>query len=181
MERTPEEVIEHLRSYITERFFDEGLTELLQEAADTIERLNTMLIEEARKSEEAEERANGIKRAPVEPIFIPSTIHPNCRCVGPKATTKTDHHRMICDQLTAVYTAKNHDYGDSFARVRGMHPEAICIRLWDKLLRLESLMGGKKAQVDESIEDTLKDLANYAIMELMERHLDQDREERDDE
>ena len=34
---------------------------------------------------------------------------------------------------------------------------------------------GEKAKVsDESIEDTLLDLANYAVMELVERRVDRD-------
>ena len=45
-----------------------------------------------------------------------------------------------------------------------------CIRLEDKLNRLKSLTVNNKAQQvnDESIEDTLLDLANYAIMAVME-------------
>ena len=45
---------------------------------------------------------------------------------------------------------------------------------WSRLVRL---MGGAEAQVnDESIEDTLADLANYANMELLERRIDKLRE-----
>ena len=43
-----------------------------------------------------------------------------------------------------------------------------CIRLEDKLNRLKSLNFSKSAKVNESIEDTLMDLANYAIMTLIE-------------
>lgn len=47
---------------------------------------------------------------------------------------------------------------------------AILIRLNDKLNRLETLMNGAEQHVsDESVEDTLLDLANYCIMELVER------------
>ena len=147
MQRNPEEVIELLRSYTTERYFDEGLTALLQEAADTIERL--MKIDEIRSKEDA---------------------------TAAFSITKTDLHAEICIELTDTYTAKNHDYGDSFARIRERYPQAIMIRLWDKLLRLETLLFGEKAEVDESIEDTLKDMANYAIMELVERKLDEKRQ-----
>ena len=79
-------------------------------------------------------------------------------------------HKEICDKLNGTYRAKNSDYGDSFAKVRDAYPNAILIRLHDKLSRLESLLGGAKRQVaDESIDDTLLDLANYCIMELVER------------
>ena len=83
---------------------------------------------------------------------------------------KVEMHKQICDELNRVYEAKNHDYGDSFARVRTQYPQSINIRLWDKLLRLDQLNNGAVAQVkDESIEDTLLDMANYCIMEVIER------------
>lgn len=79
-------------------------------------------------------------------------------------------HWTICRDLHDTYKAKNADYGDSFAQVREKYPNAILIRLNDKMNRLESLMNGAEQHVnDESVEDTLLDLANYCIMELVER------------
>ena len=79
-------------------------------------------------------------------------------------------HWTICQELFETYKAKNADYGDSFAQVRDKYPNAILIRLNDKLNRLETLMNGAEQHVnDESVEDTLFDLANYCIMELIER------------
>lgn len=48
-----------------------------------------------------------------------------------------------------------------------------CIRLADKLNRLESLTLNNNEQKvsDESIVDTLMDLANYSIMTLIELNL----------
>jgi len=83
--------------------------------------------------------------------------------------TKPEKHAAICQRMNAIYSAKNHDYGDSFAQLRKRQPNAILVRLYDKYLRLETLMQGEKAQVAESIDDTLIDLANYCIMELIER------------
>lgn len=85
---------------------------------------------------------------------------------------KEDVHSDICQMLHETYKAKNADYGDSFALVRGKYSNAILIRLNDKLNRLETLMNGGKQHVDESIDDTLLDLANYCIMELVERRSD---------
>lgn len=79
-------------------------------------------------------------------------------------------HWTICQKLFETYKAKNADYGYSFAQVREKYPNAILIRLNDKLNRLETLMNGAEQHVnDESIEDTLLDGANYCIMELVER------------
>ena len=87
-------------------------------------------------------------------------------------TPKGELHRRICEELNNTYKKKNADYGDSFARTRDKYPMAIMVRLWDKINRLETLLNGKRAEVDESIDDTLLDLANYAIIELMERKVD---------
>jgi hypothetical protein len=83
---------------------------------------------------------------------------------------KAQIHADICVKLNNTYQAKNADYGDSFAKVRKEYPEAICVRLMDKLERLKTLYAGNTQQVaDESIDDTLLDLANYCIMEVVER------------
>ena len=80
-------------------------------------------------------------------------------------------HKDFCDTLNIIYRQKNHDYGDSFAKVRSVVPNAIIVRLMDKLERLKTLLGkGEEAQViDEGVDDTLMDMANYCIMELIER------------
>lgn len=87
--------------------------------------------------------------------------------------TNIEIHREICKKMTETYEAKNADYGDSFSKLRKEYPEAICIRLQDKLNRLKTLITGHIQKVtDESIEDTLLDIANYAVMELVERKLE---------
>lgn len=83
---------------------------------------------------------------------------------------KVDTHRGICEALNALYEQKNHDYGDSFAKSFEEYGMAMpCIRLEDKLNRLKALTKNTAKVSDESIEDTLMDLANYAIMTLVER------------
>ena len=80
-------------------------------------------------------------------------------------------HKRICTDLNNLYRRKNSDYGDSFGQSFSKFGLTMpCIRLSDKLNRLESLTINKNNQQvnDESIEDTLMDLANYAIMTLVE-------------
>lgn len=83
---------------------------------------------------------------------------------------KTDAHRKICYELNTLYSRKNHDYGDSFHQTfidEGMAMSRI--RLTDKLNRFKKLTLAPDQQVnDESIRDTLLDLANYAIMTILE-------------
>lgn len=83
---------------------------------------------------------------------------------------KAERHLEICKKLNTIYKSKNQDYGDSFGKsYREYGMVMACIRLEDKLNRLKVLSKNKEHQVkDESIEDTLKDLANYAILTLIE-------------
>lgn len=74
----------------------------------------------------------------------------------------------ITMDMAKTYEAKNHDYGNSFEQsLDKFGLVASVVRLGDKMNRVESLTK-KKAQVkDESIKDTLLDMANYAIMTVM--------------
>ena len=81
------------------------------------------------------------------------------------------HHAAVCMELNALYDRKNQDYGDSFHKTYLEEGMAMArIRLSDKLERFKKLSrADEEARVkDESIRDTLKDLANYAIMTVME-------------
>jgi hypothetical protein len=94
------------------------------------------------------------------------------------STQETDEryvvHAALCNVMHDLYIRKNQDYGNSFAVLRKEYPPAICIRLFDKYLRLKTLIFDAKDPrvVDESIEDTLMDIANYCVMELTERYMD---------
>ena len=86
---------------------------------------------------------------------------------------RTEYHKELCDKLHQMYEEKNSDYGDSFRKVRDEFPIAICVRLSDKLNRVKALMqNGTHRVKEESIDDTLLDLANYALLELVERESD---------
>lgn len=83
---------------------------------------------------------------------------------------KMTRHKAICDGIHDLYERKNHDYGDSFGQSFRDHGIlAGVIRIEDKFNRLKTLAGGSEQKVqDESIRDTLRDMANYAIMTLLE-------------
>ncbi len=84
--------------------------------------------------------------------------------------TKIERHLAICAEMAELYDRKNRDYGDAFHLSyleEGMAMPRI--RLSDKLNRFKNLSRSKEVKVsDESIRDTLIDLANYAIMTIME-------------
>ena len=74
----------------------------------------------------------------------------------------------IVKSMTELYAKKNHDYGNSFDegcdKIGVGYPLG---RLLDKMNRLIACMGKEdEMQVNESIEDTLTDLACYSVMTL---------------
>lgn len=83
---------------------------------------------------------------------------------------KANKHMEICKKLNDIYIKKNHDYGDAFSESYGRYGAVMpIIRLEDKLNRFRNLVMNGNAEVNtESMEDTLLDLANYAIMTVME-------------
>lgn len=89
--------------------------------------------------------------------------------VGTEADAKVELHREICEEIHDLYETKNHDYGDSFGK--GFREYGLImpvIRLEDKLNRLKQLVDREGLVKNESVEDTLIDLANYAIMTVLE-------------
>ena len=74
----------------------------------------------------------------------------------------------IVKEMTELYAKKNHDYGNSFDegcdKIGMGYPLG---RLLDKMNRLIACMGKEdKMQINESIDDTLTDLACYSVMTL---------------
>ena len=84
--------------------------------------------------------------------------------------SKVQMHLNICNEINRLYARKNHDYGDSFHQTFVEEGMAMArIRLGDKFNRFKTLSRGEDQKVnDESIRDTLIDLANYAIMTVVE-------------
>lgn len=74
----------------------------------------------------------------------------------------------ILNKMKTIYNSKNADYGNSFGKsLDEFGIIASTVRISDKVNRLINLTKGNKARVkDESLEDTLLDLANYAVMTI---------------
>ena len=79
-------------------------------------------------------------------------------------------HMELCKYLNNLYAIKNKKYGDSFSiTVQKYGIIAALTRLSDKWQRFETLILTKDPGTpDESIRDTLLDMANYCIMTVME-------------
>lgn len=76
----------------------------------------------------------------------------------------------ITDEMNALYERKNHDYGNSFSDTfEKLGAVSAVTRMYDKMNRIVSLVSTKEQKVnDESLRDTLIDIANYAVMTIME-------------
>lgn len=87
-------------------------------------------------------------------------------------------HEDLMDQIHETYIQKNRAYGNSFDKSCDKYgPIAALTRMSDKWNRLETLLlDSDIPQGDESVKDTLLDLANYCIMTYM--WLDEKGEER---
>ena len=88
---------------------------------------------------------------------------------------KAEIHKNLCEYIHNLYETKNSDYGDS------MHPlyeeyglTAFNVLFSIKLNRIKSLMTKDKPNY-ESLEDTLMDLANYALIALTEMKNEQEK------
>lgn len=82
--------------------------------------------------------------------------------------SNSEQFKAIVDGMSELYTRKNHDYGDSFTQtVDEFGLVAPAIRLSDKLNRFKSLIKSPSQVTDEKLEDTLIDMASYAIMTVI--------------
>ena len=77
----------------------------------------------------------------------------------------------ITKEMADLYKRKNADYGNSFSKIYNEFGlQSTVIRLQDKINRLKTFsnLNYKMKVNDESIRDTLIDIANYSIMTIME-------------
>ncbi len=75
-----------------------------------------------------------------------------------------EHFFLKCVELLKQ---KGHDYAPEDDVLRNFRKHGIfgiCVRLEDKINRLENLSKGDKKAMNESLEDTLIDIANYACL-----------------
>lgn len=73
----------------------------------------------------------------------------------------------LTQEMAQTYEAKNADYGNSFDKsLDEFGLVASLVRMTDKLNRAKQL-SRQDARVDESMRDTLMDLANYAVMTVL--------------
>lgn len=81
-------------------------------------------------------------------------------------------HQELCEHLTETYKNKNADYGNSFSEMFAELGIITAItRIGDKYNRLKNLTTKSPQDIqikNETIRDTLLDMANYCILTIME-------------
>lgn len=94
----------------------------------------------------------------------------------PLVSEQSKEFELILDDLFQMHKKKTADY--SAWNIKGAGEQGVAVRLWDKTARLMNLMGwdigtGKWSQPkepkNESVDDTLMDLASYAIIMIILR------------
>lgn len=106
----------------------------------------------------------------IEALDLIGSVMNELKILGqrPELDSSVDSFMDITTNMAKVYAAKNHDYGNSFdCSLSKFGLIAGLVRMGDKMNRLESLINKKAMVKDESIRDTLLDLASYCIMTVM--------------
>ena len=83
----------------------------------------------------------------------------------------TEYYKGVYDilkELETLLIRKNKDYNNSFDKtVTEYGYVVIAIRLEDKINRLKNLKNNKNQVTNESIKDTLLDIAGYCVLSLI--------------
>ena len=76
----------------------------------------------------------------------------------------------LTKQMSSTFAAKRKDYGQTTSETYDKFgPVSMLVRMHDKMGRLDNLLGkSMKNNVGEKVEDTLLDLANYALITILE-------------
>ena len=72
------------------------------------------------------------------------------------------------DELVNLLVSKHRDYGPkNISQSPGGPINGLRVRMWDKLARINNLIETSSDAENEPLEDSFKDLANYALIGLM--------------
>lgn len=84
-------------------------------------------------------------------------------------TPEAQQFRIILGDMLRTYLKKSKDYGNSYEKSYQRFGEKVgmLFPMYTKMDRLNELLSTDKKPENESIEDTLLDLANYAILGLI--------------
>ena len=83
---------------------------------------------------------------------------------------KLGRFKALQNKSYSIVEKKNADYGDSVNQTyEKFGYVSLLVRMYDKLHRLETILEKGDIEVsDETIQDTLIDLSNYALLAIIE-------------
>lgn len=80
----------------------------------------------------------------------------------------SDPFGEVLSEISELHERKNHDYGDSFSALFKDFGMVYPVpRIYEKAMRLKTLLRAEN-KVNESVRDTLLDIASYAVMTIVE-------------
>jgi hypothetical protein len=79
-----------------------------------------------------------------------------------------EHVEDTVQELADLLISKHHDYGPkNISQSPGGPLNGLRVRMWDKFARINNLIDNGADPEHESLEDSFKDMANYAIIGLL--------------
>lgn len=88
--------------------------------------------------------------------------------VGPIITNFESDLAGIVEDLEILLLSKHQDYGPkNISQSPGGPLNGLRVRMWDKLARINNLIESGAKPEHESLQDSFKDMANYAIIGLL--------------
>jgi hypothetical protein len=79
-----------------------------------------------------------------------------------------EHVDETVQELADLLISKHHDYGPkNISQSPGGPLNGLRVRMWDKFARINNLIDNNVDPEHESLEDSFKDMANYAIIGLL--------------
>lgn len=124
-----------------------------------------------RRTREGRKKLEKTKMEPpsIAPKYTPKDITINGERLEYKSWQQIDVDVYnIVEELAELLLSKHKDYGPTnISRAPGGALNGLRVRIHDKIARINNLIDSGKNPEHESLEDSFKDLANYAIISLM--------------
>lgn len=149
---------------------------MCREKEDSIKEFTNGAKEFAEKAKMANKESLKVKRS-IDRLILDNAGNPQPTLNGIynymhsiTSPEKTDaiKHQDLLNEIHSMYVKKNKDYGNSFQDLLDEFGIlASVIPLDNKNKRVKSLAKNGSSEVNESIEDSLLDMANYAIMTVL--------------
>lgn len=109
-----------------------------------------------------------LPKSTVDPGHYPSTLKQPIREHIVREVHIEMHINNTVKELTELLLSKHRDYGPkNISLAPGGAVNGLRVRMHDKLARINNLVDSKADPEHESLEDSFKDMANYAIIGLL--------------